>query len=66
MTIYCAEGGALMVVESVKKIRHIASEVFKGYANNTTGGCCGVSLPEEQQQELKRLKEGAQAKRAVK
>ena len=54
-----------MVVESVKKIRHIASEVFKGYANNTTG-CCGVSLPEEQQQELKRLKEGAQAKRAVK
>jgi hypothetical protein len=41
-----------MVVESVKKIRHIASEVFKGYANNTTGGCCGVSLPEEQQQEI--------------
>ena len=55
-----------MVVESVKKIRHIASEGFKGYANNTTGGCCGVSLPEEQQQELRRLKEGAQAKRVVK
>lgn len=52
-----------MVVESVKKVKHIVSEVFKGYASNSSGGCCGVSLPPEEQRQLKRLKEGAQAER---
>lgn len=55
-----------MVVQSVKKFKNIASEVFKGYANNSTGGCCGVSLPPEEQKQLKSLKEGAQAKRGTK
>ena len=29
-----------MVVESVKKVKNIVSEVFKGYASNSSGGCC--------------------------
>ena len=49
-----------MVVESVKKVKNIVSEVFKGYASNS---CCGVSLPPEEQRQLKRLKEGAQAEK---
>ena len=49
-----------MVVESVKKVKNIVSEVFKGYSS---GGCCGVSLPPEEQRQLKRLKEGAQAEK---
>lgn len=51
-----------MVVESVKKVKNIVSEVFKGYASNSSGGC-GVSLPPEEQRQLKRLKEGAQAEK---
>ena len=54
-----------MVVESVKKVKHIVSEVFKGYASNSSGGCCGVSLPPEEQRQLKRLKEGAQAEKNI-
>lgn len=54
---------AFMVVESVKKVKNIVSEVFKGYASNSSGGCCGVSLPPEEQRQLKRLKEGAQAEK---
>ena len=57
------KGGLLMVVESVKKVKNIVSEVFKGYASNSSGGCCGVSLPPEEQRQLKRLKEGAQAEK---
>lgn len=49
-----------MVVESVKKVKNIVSEVFKGYASNSSGG---VSLPPEEQRQLKRLKEGAQAEK---
>lgn len=52
-----------MVVESVKKVKNIVSEVFKGYASNSSGGCCGVSLPPEEQRQLRRLKEGAQAEK---
>lgn len=48
-----------MVVESVKKVKNIVSEVFKGYASNSSG----VSLPPEEQRQLKRLKEGAQAEK---
>lgn len=55
-----------MVVDSVKKVKNIVSEVMKGYTSNSTGGCCGVSLPPEEQRELKRLKEGAQAEQAEK
>ena len=46
----------VMVVESVK-----VSEVFK--ASNSSGGCCGVSLPPEEQRQLKRLKEGARCRK---
>ena len=49
-----------MGIESVKKVKYIVSEVFKGYASNTSGGCCGVSLPPEEQHKLKELKEGSQ------
>ena len=59
----CAKGGLLRVGESVKKVKNIVSEVFKGYASNSSGGCCGVSLPPEEQRQLKRLKEGAQAEK---
>lgn len=52
-----------MVVESVKKVKNIVTVVMKGYTSNSTGGCCGVSLPPEEQRELKRLKEGAQAEK---
>lgn len=52
-----------MVVESVKKVKNIVSEVFKGYASNSSGGCCGVSLPPEEQRQLKRLKEGRKGPR---
>ena len=31
------KGGLLMVVESVKKVKNIVSEVFKGYASNSSG-----------------------------
>lgn len=55
-----------MVVDSVKKLKNVVSEVLKGYTSNSTGGCCGVSLPPEEQRELKRLKEGAQADKAEK
>lgn len=48
--------------ESLNKAKEIVSEIFKGYASNTSGGCCGVSLPPEEQKKLKALKEGAQAK----
>lgn len=48
--------------ESLKKAKEIVSQVWKGYASNTTGGCCGVSLPPEEQQALKKLKERSQAK----
>ena len=41
-----------MVVESVKKVKNIVSEVFKGYASNSSGGCCGVSLPPEEQRQV--------------
>ena len=58
-----SNGGVLRVVESVKKVKNIVSEVFKGYASNSSGGCCGVSLPPEEQRQLKRLKEGAQAEK---
>lgn len=33
-------------------------QICKGFTSNNTGGCCGVSLPPEEQAELKRLKEG--------
>lgn len=33
-------------------------QIYKGFTSNNTGGCCGVSLPPEEQAELKRLKEG--------
>lgn len=55
-----------MVVDSVKKLKNVVSEVMKGYTSNSTGGCCGVSLPPEEPRELKRLKEGAQADKAEK
>ena len=55
-----------MVVDSVKKLKNVVSEVMKGYTSNSTGGCCGVSLTPEEQRELKRLKEGAQADKAEK
>ena len=55
-----------MVVDSVKKLKNVVSEVMKGYTSNSTGGCCGVSLPPEEHRELKRMKEGAQADKAEK
>ena len=45
-----------MVVDSVKKLKNVVSEVMKGYTSNSTGGCCGVSLPPEEQREPIRLK----------
>ena len=35
--------GLLMVVESSEKVKNIVSEVFKGYAQQFSGGC-GVSF----------------------
>lgn len=45
-------------MKNYKKMKEIIVEIIKGFKNNTSGGCCGISLPKEEQAELKALKQG--------
>lgn len=49
-------------MKNYKKMKEIIVEIIKGFKNNTSGGCCGISLPKEEQEQLKKLKQGKQGK----
>lgn len=46
-----------MIKKKISEIKNVVSQVYQGYTGCSTGGCCGISLPKEEQAELKKLKE---------
>lgn len=51
-----------MTVERLKQVKNVISDVYQGFAGCSTGGCCGVSLPKEDQDKLKQWKQDMQQK----
>lgn len=51
------------MINKIKETHKALQGVWKGITSCSTGGCCGVSLPKEERQQLKALKEGKQAKK---
>lgn len=45
------------MLQKLGALKEAISQIFAGYAGCSTGGCCGVTLPKEDQDALKRLKE---------
>lgn len=67
--IYCnhslslnIKGGFPMTIERLKQVKNVISDVYQGFAGCSTGGCCGVSLPKEDQDKLKQWKQDMQQK----
>ncbi|MCH4179373.1 MAG: hypothetical protein LKF47_05855 [Megasphaera sp.] len=48
------------MIKKFKELKTALSQVSKGYTGCTTGGCCGISLPPDDQKELKRIKQQGQ------
>ena len=53
-----------MTIERLKQVKNVISDVYQGFAGCSTGGCCGVSLPKEDQDKLKQWKQDMQQKYA--
>ncbi len=51
-----------MAVKILKQVKHIISHVYEGFAACSTGGCCGVSLPKADQDQLKQWKKDMKLK----
>ena len=51
-----------MTIERLKQVKNVISDVYQGFAGCSTGGCCGVSLPKEDQDKLKQWKQDLQQK----
>ncbi|MCH4188362.1 MAG: hypothetical protein LKF74_06200 [Megasphaera sp.] len=46
-----------MIKKKISEIKNVVSQVYQGYTECSTGGCCGVSLPKEEQQALRKIKQ---------
>ena len=51
-----------MAIEQLKRVKTILSDVYQGFAGCSTGGCCGVSLPKQDQDKLKKWKQTMEQK----
>lgn len=51
-----------MALTQLKQVKHVISQVYQGFAGCSTGGCCGVSLPKADQDQLKQWKQQMQKK----
>lgn len=51
-----------MAIEKLKQVKQVISDVYEGFAGCATGGCCGVSLPKEDQDKLKEWKKSMEPK----
>lgn len=51
-----------MKKETWKRAKQVITDVYRGFSSCSTGGCCGVSLPKEDQDALKKWKKTAAGK----
>ncbi|ERT60510.1 MULTISPECIES: hypothetical protein [Megasphaera] len=52
------------MLDKAKEVHNALKKVCSGFVNSTSGGCCGLALPPEEQGKLRDLKQGKQSESA--